>query len=438
VESDLNDPFGKAQAREEFSWMALLQLILSLLAFFVLLSSGLIFALVGIGQLTSRAPGISDTTSTFLYAGGLAFSGCLLLPSAGYALRRLVKGTSLQPSRYFGGGWLLLASGLLVFLMPLILFAGNQVAGQENISWIILPPLHVLVVVIPIFWLVVMGLRGLPRGSGQRSWGLLGAGLSLAPALILFLELALLAVFIVVALFFISRQPGLSSELTNLVERLRTTSNPEVLVQFFLPYLQSPEVVVGLFAYIAIFVPLIEEALKPVGIWFLAGRRLSPVEGFTAGLLSGAGYALFENIFLSTTGAQWMILVLARVGTGAVHIFTASLVGWGLASAWSQGRYLRLGLTFAAAVCVHALWNGLTLLTTGLQFAPNTTLITSTQVLNLFAIGLGLLAFLCILMIWLMNRSLKRAIIAPLSKTALSQTELPEAEQLSDRETDEV
>lgn len=175
--------------------MALLQLVLSLLAFFVLLSSGLFFALVGMGQLTSQAPGISDSASTFLYAVGLVFSGCMLLPSAGYALLRLVRGASLQPRRYFGGGWLLLASGLLVFLMPLVLLAGNQVAGQEKISWMILPPLHVLAVVIPIFWLVVMGLRGLPRSSGQRSWGLFGAGLSLAPALILILELALLVVF---------------------------------------------------------------------------------------------------------------------------------------------------------------------------------------------------------------------------------------------------
>ena len=118
----------------------------------------------------------------------------------------------------------------------------------------------------------------------------------------------------------------------------------------FCTLMASPAVVASVFVYIAVLVPLIEEILKPIGVWLLAGRKLTPVDGFMAGVLSGAGYALFENLFLSSSGEQWMSVVLARVGTGAVHMFTTSLVGWGLASAWGQGRYLRLALSFALAV----------------------------------------------------------------------------------------
>ena len=412
--------------------MALLQLALSLSAFIGLLGVGLLFVFVGIGQLTSQTAGISDPASTFLYAAGLIFSGFLLLPSAVFALLRLIRGRSSQVPPIFSGRWLLLASGLLIFIFPLVLLAGNLVATREKIAWFLLPPLHILAVSVPIFWLVMLGLRGLSHGSGQYSWGLFGAGLVLGPILILFLELALLAVFLVIAILFISRQPDLAGELTYLMQRLRNLpSNPEVLVQILQPYVLHPAVIVGVFAYIGIFVPLIEETIKPIGIWFLAGRRLSPADGFIAGLFSGAGYALFENLFLSSSAPQWMSLVLARVGTGAVHIFTASLVGWGLASAWGQGRYLRLGLSFVLAVCVHGLWNGLTLLTTGAQFISDTVASSFKQVGNFFPLGLGLLAIICVLMIWLFNRLMRRAIIAPLPLAIP-----PEDEQRSDRESE--
>jgi hypothetical protein len=123
-------------------------------------------------------------------------------------------------------------------------------------------------------------------------------------------------------------------------------------------------------------------------------------------------------------------VVLARVGTGAVHIFTTSLVGWGLASAWSQGRYLRLALAFALAVGLHGLWNGLTIFTVGSQISTIPGIGSLPQVGNILPFVLVSLAFLCILMTWLFNRSMKRAIIAS----------LPLAEGEIDREieTDEV
>lgn len=418
------------QASEGFSWLTLFQLALSLLAAIVLIAFGLVFVLIGFGQLTNPAPGMPDLVSTYLYAGSLIFVGLLMLPSAGYALQHLVKGENKRSQYVFNSRWLLLTSGLLILLLPLLLVTGNLVSKFDKISWVLLPLFHILAVSIPVFWLVTVGLNGLKPVSGQRVWGLLGAGAALGPALILVAELVLLVGFVVLAILMVARQPGMANELADLAQRLRNApSNPEALARILQPFLASPAVVASAFIYIAVLVPVIEEIFKPIGVWLLAGRKMTPAEGFMAGVLSGAGYALFENLFLSN-GGQWAYVVLARVGTGAVHIFTTSLVGWGLASAWGKGRYLRLALSFAIAVGVHGLWNGLTLFTVGSQVSTIPGIGSLPQVGSILPFVLVLLALACVVMIWLFNRSMKRAIIAP----------LPEADSSSEgeTETDEV
>lgn len=413
AETGSNVTAPSPQTSGDYSWLALIQLVLSLLAFFLLLSLGSFFVLMGIGQLANPFPGMPDITSTILYAAGLVFASLLMLPSAAYAFLRLTGRKS--PPHPFSARWLLVASGLFIFLFPLVVVAGNLAAAQERLAWVLLPPFHILAVTIPIFWLVALGLKGLCPGSKQRAWGLFSVGLSLGPALILTMELALLTALFVLVMFFIAGQPELANELENLAQRLQyAPPDPEVILRILQPFISNPVVISSILLYIALFVPLIEEATKPIGVWFLAGRNLSPVEGFAAGLLSGAGYALFENLFLATASEQWTSLVLARLGTGAVHIFTTSLVGWGLASAWSQGRYLRLGLSFAGAVSIHGLWNGLTLLNFSVQILPDTAIKFFGQITQVLPLFLGLLAFLCVLMLWLFNHALKRAIIVPL------------------------
>jgi hypothetical protein len=108
-------------------------------------------------------------------------------------------------------------------------------------------------------------------------------------------------------------------------------------------------------------VPLVEEAVKPIGVWLLLKRSLSPAEGFAAGALSGAGFAIFESLAASSTGEGWLILVSGRIGTAAVHILTTALMGWALVLARSQKRYLRLVGTYLGVVLIHGAWNALTM-----------------------------------------------------------------------------
>jgi hypothetical protein len=190
-----------------------------------------------------------------------------------------------------------------------------------------------------------------------------GVGLVLAPAVIMVIELgAIMVIGLVFVVQYSSDQTRLV-ELTVLAQRLQYADpDPEALLRLLQPFLLQPGVIFAGFAFIAAFVPLVEESLKPLGVWLLAGRALSPVEGFTAGALSGAGYALFENLFITAPGEAWALVSLGRIGTTTMHILTTGLTGYALAGAWSQRRHLRLGILFLTSVLIHALWNSLTLL----------------------------------------------------------------------------
>jgi hypothetical protein len=249
-----------------------------------------------------------------------------------------------------------------------VLFLGYLVIGSTGLSWLLLPPLHVLAILIPITWLVYLAARGLPRGSSQRAWGVFDTGLVLSPAIVMVLELLLAAVIGVALIFYLGSRPEFFDQLTQVMENLsQSTPAPEALIEWLVPYLSSPWVMLIGLMFVAVFVPLIEELIKPIGVWFLAGRSLSPAAGYTAGILSGAGFALFESLAMTSSGEEWVVQVVARIGAAIVHIFTAGLMGWALAVAWKQKRYLRLGLTYLLAVGIHGTWNALAAMLAGVS-----------------------------------------------------------------------
>ena len=160
-------------------------------------------------------------------------------------------------------------------------------------------------------------------------------------------------------------------QLNGLVFRLQNAApDPQAILNTLLPFLVNPGVLFIGLAFISVLVPLVEETLKPIGVWFLAGQKITPAQGFGYGVISGAGFGLFENLGNTSGGGEvWAVLAASRITTLLLHCFTAGLVGWALASAWSQRRYLRLGITFIIAVLVHGLWNGMAVLSCSLLIA---------------------------------------------------------------------
>lgn len=347
-------------------WYSVFQFALSALGVFGLWALALTFAAMGVVQETGSQAVPGGLLSTLLTAAGLAVSGALLLPSAVYAFLRVIgKPDTDRPHLPF------LRPTLLILFLPLVLLLGYWVSRQEVIAWLFLPPLHILAVGLPVLWVLYLGRRDLPAGTPQRMWGVFGSGLVLGPALILVLEIAALLAFVLIAIIVVAASPDLMDELTRLGQQFMFgRPSPEELAQIFGGYITRPAVILAILAYGSVVVPLIEELIKPVGVWLLAGRSLTPYEGFVAGALSGAGYALFESLALSANGGEeWVYVVVARIGTAFIHILTTSLMGWALALAWRDRRYFNLLLTYLTAVTIHGLWNGLTLMATVSQLA---------------------------------------------------------------------
>jgi RsiW-degrading membrane proteinase PrsW (M82 family) len=122
----------------------------------------------------------------------------------------------------------------------------------------------------------------------------------------------------------------------------------------------NPVILILIFAYISLIVPMLEEALKPFGVWLLARINITPAQGFAYGVLCGTGFGLFENLGnTSGAGEAWVGLASARITTLLLHSLNTGLVGWALASAWTERRYIRLVITYVYAVLMHGAWNGL-------------------------------------------------------------------------------
>jgi hypothetical protein len=397
---------------DKIDWPSILHLTLSLLAAFACWTFALVFVLGAIMNYASAGVLSDQLVSYCLLAGSTAFGGVLLIPSAFYAMLRL-SGRSFTWVGWVEAWFRRLSGPSPVFLLlAVVLAAGYFVAKFPQIAWLVLPFLHVLAVGLPVLWLGRLGWRGLASGSSQRLWGIFGIGLIIGPSLIMVFELAALAGVLLIGVVYASFDPELTRQLMTLNARLQSSAgSPEEMLELVMPYLTRPLVLFTVFTITAGIVPLIEEIFKPIGAWLLVGKNITPWEGFTAGLLSGAGYALFENMLLSTSaGGDWMEIVVARMGTGILHILTSGLSGWALALAWGQGRYLRLGVTYLAAVLIHAAWNSLALLTGAQGFSPAgiTTGMDFVQVSQAATIGLGAMALIMLVLLLASNASLRR------------------------------
>ncbi|MBN2501916.1 MAG: PrsW family intramembrane metalloprotease [Anaerolineales bacterium] len=356
-----------ASKTTRFHWPSAIQLGLSILAALLLWSYALFTLLAEVIRITGQTNAGSDfgqianDASSFVRPVGIIFAGILLIPSAFFSLARLLDWQIAGPAWLKKAGQTFQATSILLAAVAVAI--GFFVSQHELLATIFLPLLHILAASLPIVWLVWLAYRKQPKPSPQRFWGIFGSGLVLGPGLILIAELTALLLIVVLSVLYITLQPGLAEEINQLGLLLENTQNPDRILSLLLPHMLSPGAILGMLGFIAVIVPLIEELIKPIGVWLLAGRKLTPQAGFVAGLISGAGYALFENLTLATTGGdQWALVISIRAITSLIHIFTTGLTGWALATAWQKRIYFKLGLAYLAAVIIHGLWNGLLVL----------------------------------------------------------------------------
>jgi len=375
---------------------------MSLLGVFGLIAAALVIAFSSAVPYFSGSAGTTDLTQPFMMAASLAFAGILVVPSAWYAWK-YIDHPEQEPTRYSERrGFGLILTILVVVLVGAALFIGNWASQNNQIAWLVLPPLNIIATGLPALWVIYIGTHGLFLGSPRRQWGVFASGLVLGPLIILILELILLILMGIIALLWVMLNPSLANQLNGVVFRLQTAgSNPDAALKALIPFLVNPGIIFLMFAYISVLIPLLEEALKPIGVWFLSRVKISPAQGFGYGVLSGAGFGLFENLGNTSGGAAgWAVIASARISTTLLHSFTAGLVGWALASAWSERRYFRLASAYLIAVIIHGLWNGLSLLSLApsLQELSNISLPVNLQRIVTFSptgiVALGVIVFL--------------------------------------------
>ncbi len=214
---------------------------------------------------------------------------------------------------------------------------------------------YVLTITALVFSLILMVRWIGPVISPRRVWGHFLIGLYGIPVITLIGEVLLfIPSFLLMSTGFM-----LSPDGQTILELLTTSISvdPAILNESMQNLILEPWVVALLFVNLAILVPIAEEVIKTMAIWPLLRRKITPAQGFLGGAIAGAGVALFEALMVSEPGEFWYVILIGRSGTTLMHIFTAGITNWALVGAIQERKWMRLTLTFLAAIALHGIWN---------------------------------------------------------------------------------
>jgi hypothetical protein len=247
-----------------------------------------------------------------------------------------------------------------LLLAAVVIFIGYKIGTNSSLNWFLLPFLTLPAVTLPIFVVLGLGIRGLPLGARWQSWSVFGIAMTLTPFFLIFLEVIALALILIFVGIFMMTQPDFVREMQQLSHQIYILGpESEEIQNLFLPYITKPGVLAVALFYFALLVPMMEELLKPLGVWIFAKNLTSPAQGFAWGALSGAAYALIETLGVSAQTADWAALLLSRIGTGMLHITSSALMGAAIVYGIRHRRYWRLLGTYFLSVSLHGLWNTL-------------------------------------------------------------------------------
>lgn len=282
---------------------------------------------------------------------------------------------------------------VIVFFFTVLL--GQIVLGSDLMPQLAFPPLHILASILPpvivIAW-VARSLGGITRNRDVVFQ--LSSGALVATVLAFSLETVLVIGTLATVLAIVAMQPGGLEQIQTLAGHLQDSAwleDPGNLSSLA----RSPFVIASAFFIFAIAVPLIEEAVKTVGVPLRAYRRPSMPQALLWGLAGGAGFALAEGLFNSLGGIEsWAVIVSFRVGATLLHCFTGALMGLAWYHVLATRRWgWALGL-YALSASIHGLWNTLVAAS---AFASLLTQTGETTVLNQMAGEVGTVAAISLL-----------------------------------------
>jgi hypothetical protein len=358
-----NLPSKKQPSRQPFHWPSFLMVIMAGFSLFVFLGGAGTMLIGGLFALIGPLSDASSAANIFSYAlSGLVLS-VLLLPTFIFNIQRL-SGKIPITSRLLSGRLEKIPLWLLVLLFLLMVAAGTILLQFDAATWLTMPLVNVLTLGLPVLIVMRLGTNRLGSGSLQQRWSAFTTSMVFSPALVFFIEIiGFIFVVIIFALIGPTWFPQFTDAVVDLGWQMQNGS-PAQLEAFLLEILQKPGVVAIILSFLSIFVPVVEEILKPFAVWLLARRPLSPQDGWILGLLGGAGFALLENLGNVAIDEGWTFVALARFGATALHMFNTGLIGYTFVLARKENRYLRLLLVVLGTFVIHGLWNGITIFAT--------------------------------------------------------------------------
>ena len=260
------------------------------------------------------------------------------------------KGSTDRAVRRPGQAWI-----LAMLLYPVALVLGILAFEVGTLPRVLGPIAHIIAAGAPVLFVVSISLTRGPLTSARRRWAHVLAGSWVTPPLSLFLELLTLLPFGLLMIVGLALGPE-SQSLIQELAAIDLSSEAEV-INLTERLLTQPIVILLGVGLLSGAVPLIEELLKTITIWPLLGKPMSANYAFLGGALGGAGYALFESLFLPQPGEDWAITMVARAGTPLIHAFNTGLVCWGLSEGVRRRRWLFAAGTYVLAVGLHGMWN---------------------------------------------------------------------------------
>jgi hypothetical protein len=325
----------------------------------LLLIGALLLVVMGLSSLPYM--NTDEPLSLLMLAGGMLLMGLLLLPGIVLNARKFFGFSEL--SIYIPSIHNAILLPVLAIIWIAILVLGQAASSNTTTAILLLPVLNLLAVGLPILAYLRIVLNGLPLPAARRGWSLFGASAITAPLLISIFEAFAFLAFLLLFVLYATTTPGLDTALQSVIDTLQTNRSAlDSLTKEFATLLLAPGTTVALLGLFSLAIPIIEEALKIILLWFYADRLRSPVEGFVLGVLCGAAFALVENIGFASTGtSDWTIGVFSRATAALPHIFNCGLMGWALASAWQKKKYVQLFAAYSTAIIVHGTWNALSI-----------------------------------------------------------------------------
>ena len=127
--------------------------------------------------------------------------------------------------------------------------------------------------------------------------------------------------------------------------------------EFLNDLLSQPAVLIGVFVAVAIVAPLIEEAVKALGLRIMRRTIQRPIDGLTLGMLIGIGFGVMESGLYLSSLSGWLIGGWLRLSTLILHGIATSLVGVAYARSLISGKRVDVLAGYGRAVLLHGVWN---------------------------------------------------------------------------------